>query len=88
MPRFFFHVEDRPDDLGVELQSLADAKSQAIRYTSDLLRTGAATFWQKANLTMSVEDEKGLVLFSVHVLGNDAPVIRIRGQDLPPIRTE
>lgn len=88
MPRFFFHVEDRPDDLGVELPSLAAAKSQAVRYTADLLRNAAPTFWETANLTMSVEDERGLVLFAVHVLGTDAPVIRIQGQDLPPTRTE
>ena len=37
MPRFFFHVEDRPDDEGTELPSVAAAKCEAVRYAGKLI---------------------------------------------------
>lgn len=77
MPRYFFHVEDGPDDLGMDLPSLGDAKCQAVRYAADIMCDSAATFWDKAAFTMWVEDDTGLILFSIHVLGTDAPVIRV-----------
>lgn len=76
MPRFFFHVEDGPDELGVDLPSLATAKRQATHYAAALLSDAVDTFWEKPNLRMWVEDERGLTLFSIDVVGNDAPVIR------------
>jgi len=84
MPRYFFHVEDGPDDLDMDLPSLGDAKCQAVRYAADLMCHTAATFWDKAAFTMCVEDEMGLILFSIHVLGTDAPVIRVSSTSARP----
>jgi hypothetical protein len=86
MSRFFFHVEDGPDDLGVELPSLAAAKCQAVRYAAEVLSDSAQTFWDKPSLKMWVADEQGLVLFSIDVVGNDAPIIRAANPMPPQIR--
>lgn len=77
MPRFFFHVEDGPDDLGVELPSLADAKCEAARYAGKLLSDAAESFWIAAQINMTVTNEIGLALFVVNISGTDAPSILV-----------
>jgi hypothetical protein len=37
VPKFFFHFENCPDGLGLELPSIAQAKSEAARYAGKLL---------------------------------------------------
>ena len=74
--RFFFHVEGGPDDLGLELPSIAQAKCEAARYAGHLLCDAAENFWDTAELTMRVANESGLVLFTVTISGTDAPAIR------------
>lgn len=74
--RFFFHVEGGPDDLGLELPSVAHAKCEAARYAGHLLCDAADTFWETSELTMRVANEAGLVLFTVTISGTDAPAIR------------
>jgi hypothetical protein len=77
VPTFFFNVHgDHPTEEGVELSTIAEAKATAIRYTARLLSDSAASFWDNSQLSMSVTDEGGLVLFTIQVLGTDAPSIR------------
>ena len=41
MPRFYFHVEDKPsftDEEGIELESTREARDQALDYAGQLLR--------------------------------------------------
>ena len=76
MPRFYFHVEGSPDNLGLELPSIAQAKCEAARYAGHLLCDAADSFWETAELTMRVANESGLVLFTVTISGTDAPAIR------------
>ena len=80
MPRFFFHVEDRPDDEGTELPSVAAAKCEAVRYAGKLICDEADTFWDSAEFGMVVTDEKGLILFSLTLSGTEAPAIRMAGR--------
>ena len=77
MPRFYFRVEGPPGDLGMDLPSVADAKCEAVRYAGRLICEQANSFWDKGDFTMSVTDEKGLILFSLALSGVDAPVIRV-----------
>jgi hypothetical protein len=77
MPRFFFHVEGVPDDLGVDLPTVAQAKCEAARYAARLLCDAAESFWTTGELTVVVTDEARLTLFALSINGTDAPAIRI-----------
>ncbi len=78
MPIFHFsiHGDESPAE-GVELASIADAKNTAIRYVSRLLTDHAPAFWQSGHIGLSVSDETGLMLFSIEIVGTDAPAIRV-----------
>ena len=52
------------------------AKCQAVIYAGDMLRDVAEHFWDTADFELTVTDEKGLILFTVRVLGTEAPAIR------------
>lgn len=77
VPRFFFHVEDGPDDLGMELPSVADAKCEAARYAGKLLSDAAATFWTSGEIAMTVTNDAGLALFILNISGIDSPSILV-----------
>ena len=81
MARYYFNVDDGsdlPDTLGMELSSLAAAKCEALRYASRLICDEAQRFWDAGELQMTVADEKGLTLFSIHLslTAVEAPSIR------------
>jgi len=82
MPHFFFQVDGLPDDLRMDLPDTATAKCEAVRYAGRLICEEADRFWDKADFTMTVTDEAGLVLFSLILSGVDAPVIRV-GPQIP-----
>ena len=75
MPRFLFLVNGSPHDGGMDLPDIATAKCEAVRYAGRLICEEADRFWDKADFTMTVTDEGGLVLFSMILSGVDAPVI-------------
>ena len=67
MPRFYFHlyhgdeVEGDPD--GMDLPSLEDARSEALRVCQEI-RDGIPDFFRRA-LAFEITDETGLVLLTV-----------------------
>ena len=66
MPRYYFNVHDNLgliDDEGVELENLAVAKRQAIRFAGAVICDAAATFWDDAEWVLTVEDETSSTLF-------------------------
>jgi len=75
VPRFFFQINGSPHDVGMDLPDIATAKCEAVRYAGRLICEEADRFWDKADFTMTVTDEGGLVLFSMILSGVDAPVI-------------
>ena len=75
MQRFVIQVDDGPDK-AIEAGSLAQAKCEAVRYAGQLICDQADRFWDTADLSMTVTDENGLVLFTLQFLGTDAPAIR------------
>lgn len=68
MPRFFFHTQDghvERDDEGTELASIEEARREAARLMGEMLRASPGVFWDDTQLQVNVEDESGLLLFSV-----------------------
>lgn len=74
MPRYTFDVEGGPSAT-VELPSLADAKCEAVRYAGRLMCDSADSFWDARDFQMIVSNDEGLALFSLHMIGTDAPSI-------------
>lgn len=78
MPRFHFNVHgDQSLSEGIDLPTIAEAKNQATRFVARLMSDNAAEFWEAGHLGLSVADENGLLLFSIEIVGTDAPAIRI-----------
>jgi len=76
MPRFHFHAEDGggyPDEEGVELAGLSDARRQAVRMLGELLREQPDRFWEAGGLVLTVTDDRGLVLFVLDASATLAP---------------
>lgn len=78
MARYFFHIQG--DDLvhdedGTELPSALHAREAAARFAGEMLRDRPDLVLDQGYLGVEVADESGLILFSVMVLGNDAPAV-------------
>ncbi len=81
MPRFFIHTNNPvdggvQDNEGVEFSSVHDAKCQAVSYAGGLLCDVGGKFWDTADFELTATDESGLILFTMRVIGTEAPVIR------------
>ena len=76
MPRFFFNQFDgdyKPDDEGLELASLDDARLEAVRYAGEVMRDKPGIAWTGQDFRVEVTDGSDLVLCTVIVVGLDAP---------------
>ncbi|HZF93483.1 MAG TPA: hypothetical protein VEZ20_01280 [Allosphingosinicella sp.] len=79
MSRYFFHIDDgnaAQDEVGVELETLADAKCEAVKFAGQLICDAGKTFWAMDHWTLTATDERGLTLFVLQFIGTEAPVIR------------
>ena len=81
MPRFYFHTNHpaeltMQDDEGLDFASIHDAKCAAVKYAGQVLADAAEHFWDTADFDLTVTDESGLILFSMRVVGIEAPAIR------------
>lgn len=76
MPRYFFHTDDLPDTDGVDLGGHAIAKCEAVKMAGRIVCDASDTFWDSAEWSMTVADERGLTLFQLLVIGTDAPSVR------------
>ena len=88
MPRYHFQFHDgqaHPDPDGIELPGIEAARTHAVRYFGDLLRTEAGAFGPADEWRMEVSDESGLLLFTLHFLGMNAPALDII--QVPPAST-
>jgi hypothetical protein len=80
--RYFFHTNHPfeltvQDDEGLEFPSVHDAKCAAVKYAGQLLSDVAQHFWDEADFDLTVTDETGLILFSMRVVGIEAPAVRL-----------
>ena len=77
--RYFFSqagaVQDVDHD-GVELDSTSAARVCAVEYASETLSERPEIIWQGDEFRVEVTDQSGLILFTVIVLGIDAPATR------------
>jgi hypothetical protein len=77
--RYFFNQIDgelKTDDVGLEFASMSDARVQAVQYAGEVLRDHPTLIWKGEDFRVEVTDENRLVLFTVIVVGVDAPVSR------------
>lgn len=74
--RYFFNqagVVYYPDNMGYELASHDEARIMAVRYASDVMRDHPTLVWHGEDFRIEVTDSDGLLLFTVVVVGVDAP---------------
>ena len=80
MPLFYFAVdcaEGANEPVSTNLPSLAEAKCEAVRFAGELICDRATEFWDTRDLAITVTDETGLTLFSLHFSAVEAPAIRV-----------
>jgi hypothetical protein len=76
--KYFFNLAGAvydPDVVGIDLPSLGDARVMAAKYASELLRDRPGLAWLGDELRIEVTDSKQLKLFTLIVLGVNAPAI-------------
>jgi hypothetical protein len=68
VPRYFFHVadgEDYPDLQGTVLHNDAEARTEAVRFSGQLLSDQPDKFWSGEEWKMRVTDHNDLTLFEL-----------------------
>ena len=79
MAYYLFHCEGgferAAGPFEVELHDIHEARSEAIQFIGDKLKMWPDNFWRSGDATLTVSDENGLVLFTIHVAAMDAPVL-------------
>jgi hypothetical protein len=73
VPRYHFNVAGEVDAEGWTFSGLAEAKCQAAKMLGAMVIDEAAEVWEVGELCMSVTDERGLILFSLIIVGHDSP---------------
>ena len=78
MPRYFFHVHDRLDQLdteGVELLDPQEARAQAVIATGEALRRpGRRALGRRREWRMTVTDLRGNIVCVIRVTGARQPL--------------
>lgn len=72
MDRFYFHIEygqTFPDEEGTELPDIAAARNAAVSLLGEMLKDDGDKFWTKPNITITVTDASGLVLWTLETVG-------------------
>lgn len=73
---FFFHLAGAvvdPDNEGVELATISDARVQAVHLAAGMLRDRPDVAWLGDEFRVEVTDENQLLLFTFVAMGVDAP---------------
>jgi hypothetical protein len=75
--RYFFNQAgsiDNPDDEGLELASLSEARIMAVQFAGETLRDKPKLVWKGDEFRIEVTDQNALMQFTVIIFGVDAPV--------------
>jgi hypothetical protein len=75
MPTYFFRVDEPHARLSTKeavLSDMAEAKCEAVKLAGQLLCEEAPTFWDRKELSLTVSDVTGLMLFQLLVIGTEA----------------
>jgi hypothetical protein len=62
-----------PDTDGMEMASFEDARNQAVRYAGEIIRDNPDVVWRGEEVRVEVTDANQLIMFTVIILGVDAP---------------
>jgi hypothetical protein len=62
-----------PDVEGIEMASIGDARVEAARFAGELIRDQPHLAWAGEEMRVEVTDANQLILFTIIVLGVDAP---------------
>ena len=76
MARYFFNEFDgqyKIDDRGLELPTLEKARLEAVKYAGEAMRDQPELAWKGDEFRVEVTDNNRLLLFTVIVLGVEAP---------------
>lgn len=88
MPRYFFHVHDGADagrdTDGIEIDDIAIAKCEAVKYAGKLICDEAGDFWDRKEWKMTVENESGLMLFELQFVGSEVSLANASQSAAPP----
>ena len=87
MPLYHFNIDgsvEGPDRDGTELDSLEVAKCEAIKLAGQVICESAGRFWDRAEWSMTVTDERGLALFTLHVVGTESPSTHAHARPVLP----
>jgi hypothetical protein len=74
--RFFFNLAGAvydPDNLGVELPTIQAARVLSVVHASEIIRDRPELVWSGDEVRVEVSDDRGLVLFTVMVVGVNSP---------------
>jgi hypothetical protein len=77
--RFFFNLAGAvhdPDNEGIELQTISDARIQAAQFAGELLRDTPHIVWKGDELRVEITDENQLLLCTFVAVGVDAPAAK------------
>lgn len=77
--RYFFNQlngEVKVDDQGLEFASIRDARIEAVRYAGEVIKDHPTLVWTGEDFRIEVTDENALLLFTVVVVGVDAPAAK------------
>jgi hypothetical protein len=81
VPRYFFHTNHPAervvqDDEGMVFADVQRAKGEAVAYAGRLLCDAAERFWDNSDFELTVTNAKGLILFTLRIVGTEAPAVR------------
>lgn len=62
-----------PDVVGMEMETIDEARVQAARFMGELIRDKPKLAWAGEEIRVEVTDERQLVLFTVIAFGVDSP---------------
>ena len=57
------------DNEGYTFPDAHTAKGEAVKYAAELLSDVGESFWDPRDFEMTVTDEKGLILFTIRMIG-------------------
>jgi D-lyxose ketol-isomerase len=76
MARYYFKIEgDEGRGTKANLDTLAEAKCEAVKLAGKCIFDQASTFWHVGDFTLTVTNERGLTLFTLRLYGTEAPAI-------------
>ena len=86
MLRFYFRIEGdaaHDETEAVELDSVAEAQCEAVRFAGRVICDRAGEFWNSGDWKMTVTDHNGLSLFTLQLIGTESPAIRAAAPPRP-----